>query len=64
MASIWEWSNGGDHSEPWSPKTCTVCVTCYNSGESGLHESGEKETALVCVGKREGRSGDCGRPWL
>ena len=26
MTSIWEWSNGGDHSEPWSPKTSTVCV--------------------------------------
>ena len=26
VTSIWEWSNDGDHSEPWSPKTSTVCV--------------------------------------
>ena len=34
---------------------------CYNSGEPGSYESGERETTLVCVGTREGRSGDCGR---
>ena len=61
VTSIWEWSNGGDHSEPWSPKTSTVCVMCYNSGEPGWCESGERETTSVCVGTREGRSGDCGR---
>ena len=43
MTSTWEWSNGGDHSEPWSPKTSTVCVMCYNSGEPGWYESGERE---------------------
>ena len=33
----------------------------YNSGEPGWYESGERETSSVCVGTREGRSGDCGR---
>ena len=61
LTSIWEWSNGGDHSEPWSPKTSTVCVMCYNSGEPGWYESGEREITSVCVGTRKGRSGDCGR---
>ena len=61
VTSILEWSNGGDHSEPWPPKTSTVCVMCYNSGELGWYESGEREITSVCVGTREGRSGDCGR---
>ena len=59
MTSLW--SNGGDHSEPWSPKTSTVCVMCYNSGEPGWYASGERETTSVCVDRREGRNGDCGR---
>ena len=33
----------------------------YNSGEPGWYESREREIASVCVGTREGRSGDCGR---
>ena len=33
----------------------------YNSGEPDWYESGERETTSVCVGTREGRSGDCGR---
>ena len=57
----WEWSNGGDHSEPWPPKTSTAGVMCYNSGEPGWYERGERETTSVCVGTREGHSGDCGR---
>ena len=36
-------------------------ASCYNSGEPGWYESGERETTSVCVGTREGRSGDCGR---
>ena len=38
-----------------------VCVMCYNSGEPGWYECGERETTSVCVGTRESRSGDCGR---
>ena len=58
VTSTWEWSNGGDHSEPWSPKTSSVCVMCYNIGEPCWYESGERKTTSVCVGTREGRSGD------
>ena len=50
VTSIWEWSNGGDHSEPWPPKTSTVCVMCYDSGEPGWYESEERETTSVLWG--------------
>ena len=57
VTSIWEWSNGGDHSEPWSPKTSTVCVMFTIVGNPAW---GERDN-VSCVGTREGRSGDCGR---
>ena len=48
MTSIWEWSNGGDHSEPWSPKTSTVCVMCYNSGDpAGMRVGTERQRQFV-----------------
>ena len=44
----WEWLNGGDHSEPWSPKTSTVCVMFYKSGEPGWYNSGERDNVSLC----------------
>ena len=60
VTSIWEWSNGGDHSEPWSPKTSTVCVMFTIVGNPAGMRVGERDN-VSCFGTREGRSGDCGR---
>ena len=49
VTSIWEWSNGGDHSEPWSPKTSTVCVLCvtFVGNSVGMRSGREGQRQFV-----------------
>ena len=48
VTSIWEWSNGGDHSEPWSPKTSTVCVMFTIVGNpAGMRVGRERQRQFV-----------------
>ena len=44
----WEWSNGGDHSEPWSPETSTVCVMFTIVGDpAGVRVGRERQRQFV-----------------
>ena len=48
VTSIWEWSNGGDHSEPWSSKTSTVCVIVTIVGDpAGIRVGRERQRQFV-----------------
>ena len=48
MTSIWEWSNGGDHSEPWPPKTSTVCLSIRKVGNpAGMRVGRERQRQFV-----------------
>ena len=49
VTSIWEWSNGGDHSEPWSPKTSTVVCVMFTlvGNPAGMRVGRERQRQFV-----------------